>query len=124
MRRDIDCTDLLFAVFIARGLAVIRVRFCFGLVEEAELGIVASLAARAEALTLEQPDILAQLRDLLAVLGDGLLMLGLELSLFFLMLLGLQKHQRPQFLDGVGKICGRHHVPQASTCILNYKTVS
>ena len=71
------------------------VRFCFGLVEQAELGRIATLAARAEALTLEQPDVLTQLRDLLAVLGDGLLMLGLELSLFFFMLLGLEKHQRP-----------------------------
>ena len=41
------------------------------------------------------------------------------------MLLFLQKHQRPQFLDGIGEVCGRRdHVLKIIIKILNYKTVS
>ena len=73
-------------------------------------------------------DLLLPLGDRLLLFSDRLLLLGnlqLELLLLFFVLLGLQRYQRPQIFDGIGKICGhRLHVPHANTGMLNYKTVS
>ena len=67
-----------------------------GFVEQAHLIRNGPLATGTEALALQQTNVLAQMRDLFVAFSD----LGR-------MLLLLQKHQRPQFLDGVGELCGR-----------------
>jgi hypothetical protein len=101
-------------------------------------------------LALEQADVLAKLADFFAVLGNclrllrdllrlprnllllrrELLLLGHELLLVPCGLIAkltlLQKHQRPQLLDRIGKICGRcsSHEDHTTECILRYKTNS
>jgi len=99
-----------FAVFVGEGLR---------LVEQAELGRgAAPLARRAEALALEQAHVLGESADLSLVLvhrlDQRLVLDGVLLDLRL-----LQKHQRPQSLDRLGKGCGRrgghdHHLTQCS----------
>ena len=90
-----------------------------GLVEQAGLlpGLAPLAAGATEALALQQANVLGEAIVLGLVLDHGLL----EASLLRL----LQKHQRPQLLDRIGKICGhRGHEGHRSGCVAIYNTLS
>ncbi|HKK52413.1 MAG TPA: hypothetical protein VKA74_12535 [Myxococcota bacterium] len=97
MGRDLDRV----VVPLARALGV---GDDLGLVEEPPLlGGLAAFARATEALVLQQAHGLGQTLVLGLVLVERLL----EASLLCVVLALLQKQQRPQCFDRIGKICGR-----------------